>query len=129
MVGGHCHFGWGPAGALDLIRREGCSLVAIVDVLSFSTTVSVATTRGISIVPAAPDRARQIASERGIPLAGEVRAGTPESPWSLAPSLMMSAPIVPEVVLERLGDSCSGDGLAHADPGRRCLLAQPDSCR
>ena len=113
MVGGHCHFGWGPAGALDLIRREGCSLVAIVDVLSFSTTVSVATTRGISIVPAAPDRARQIASERGIPLAGEVRAGTPESPWSLAPSRMMSAPIVPEVVLA----SPNGSAIAAAATG------------
>ncbi|MGO9559995.1 MAG: 2-phosphosulfolactate phosphatase [Acidimicrobiales bacterium] len=99
MGSGRCSFAWGPAGALDLVTRESCSLVAVVDVLSFSTTVSVATARGIAIIPARPDLARQIASDRGVPLASEARSGTPESPWSLAPSRMMTAPVVPEVVL------------------------------
>ncbi|MGO9195562.1 MAG: 2-phosphosulfolactate phosphatase [Acidimicrobiales bacterium] len=99
MANVRCHFGWGPAGALDLVLRERCLLVAIVDVLSFSTTVSVATSRGISIIPAAPDEAREVATGRGVPLAGHSRAGTAQSPWTLAPSRMMTAPVVPAVVL------------------------------
>ncbi len=93
------HFGWGLRGGTQLFEETGCANLVVVDVLSFSTTVSIATSRGIAIVPAPPGRAEEIASSRGARLASPTRPGSDNAPWSLSPSRMLRAPVVAEVVL------------------------------
>jgi 2-phosphosulfolactate phosphatase len=55
------HVEWGATGASVLSKH--CSVVVVCDVLSFSTTVSVATARGVVVVP----RAWRDANEPGRP--------------------------------------------------------------
>jgi 2-phosphosulfolactate phosphatase len=97
---GRCWFGWGAVAAGALVTDAGCSLVALVDVLSFSTTAVIGASRGIAVVPAAPGSGPGLAAERGSLVASRMRTGSTEAPWSLSPARMLSAPRVAEVVLE-----------------------------
>src|SRR4051794_7984759 len=78
-------FDWGLAGALALTESPGMAAV-VVDVLSFSTTVSVAGELGISVFPFPwrDDRAVAFAASVAATLAGGRRqAGPSLSPASL----------------------------------------------
>jgi 2-phosphosulfolactate phosphatase len=83
MPTAHCE--WGPNGVLAF--REGVAALVIVDVLSFSTAVDVATARGAEIVPfPLGDR---VAAEQAAEAAGAVLASpkrTAGGPYSLSPS-------------------------------------------
>jgi 2-phosphosulfolactate phosphatase len=89
---------WGPAGARQL--AAGCATVVVCDVLSFSTAVSVATARGVTVWPhpwqdnSARARAAQL---------GALLAGSREDFVSLSP-----------------------DSLAALDPGTRVVLPSPN---
>lgn len=86
-------------GALQLLERADIDLLVVCDVLSFSTTVSIATSRGISIVPAAPGEEAELAAALGAQLAGRSRQADEKAPWTLSPAAMASAPSVDTVVV------------------------------
>lgn len=99
MVATCAFLAWGLEGAADLLERESCALVVVIDVLSFSTTVSIAAARGISVVPAPPGQAESLSERLGMALAAPRRAGLADSPWSLSPSVMSEAPYTEAVVI------------------------------
>jgi 2-phosphosulfolactate phosphatase len=76
-------FDWGTEGA-DTVAADA-DVIVIVDVLSFSTTVELATTLGLAIVPCAPEDAAQVARERGAALAGPRDSALSLSPSSITP--------------------------------------------
>ncbi|MDN3027873.1 hypothetical protein [Streptomyces sp. S.PB5] len=84
-------FEWGPSGAQELARGAAC--LVVVDVLSFSTSVTVAVEAGTEVFPH-PWR-----EETAAALAVGRRAATPESPWSLSPAGLRRAPFTPWLVL------------------------------
>lgn len=89
---------WGPTGAAAL--APGCDVAVVVDVLTFSTTVSVAADRGVRVRPCrwaddtAGDEARRL--EATLAVARE-RAGPGDV--SLSPATVRNAPDVIRVVL------------------------------
>lgn len=87
-------FEWGAVGAAELARLG--DVVIVVDVLSFSTAVSVAVERGMRIVPL--DEATQSAPS-GLPVAVSREAMDAAHPWSLSPASMRTAPFTEVVVL------------------------------
>jgi 2-phosphosulfolactate phosphatase len=92
-------FGWGPAGA-EHLAPASAGLV-IVDVLSFSTAVTVAVEAGIRVFPYPrhDDAAAAFARRRRAVLAAEGRSGSPDAPWSLSPAALRRAPFTPRLVL------------------------------
>lgn len=99
MATAAAQFAWGPEGAAALVARTGCTHLAVVDVCSFSTTVSLATGRGATVVPAEPARAAELAASLGATLAGPGRQPTAESPWTLSPSSILGGEPVARLVL------------------------------
>ncbi len=97
--GSGVRFDWGPTAAGLLSRRTGA--VVVVDVLSFTTSVSIATGRGTAIVPypLGGDGARELASRLGAALAVRRREQSPDHPWSLSPGALLVAPPTPRLVL------------------------------
>ncbi|MCX5328055.1 2-phosphosulfolactate phosphatase [Streptomyces sp. NBC_00140] len=109
--GNGIRFEWGSAGVGRLAVKAAC--LAIVDVLSFTTTVSVAVQQGTRILPfwlpegpttvidraAAQEAAAVYAQQSGARLAVARRAVTLDSPWSLSPLHLCRAPFVPRLVL------------------------------
>jgi 2-phosphosulfolactate phosphatase len=89
-------FEWGPSGAEVL--AQGAAVAVVVDVLSFTTSVSVAADRGIEVHPYRwKDRgAEEYAAERGAVLAG--RRGDPGG-VSLSPASILAARDVHRLVL------------------------------
>lgn len=87
-------FEWGMAGARELTRLG--DVVVVCDVLSFSTTVSVAMDRGIRVVPSA-----EAEGPAGTPWPVAVRreAMDGEHPYSLSPEAFRVAPFTSTVVL------------------------------
>lgn len=105
-------FEWGPVGAGAISRGDGCLI--IVDVLSFTTAVSVATSRGMAICPhpwGEPIAERLVA--QGAELAVHRGEETPERPWSLSPAGLARAPVTPTLVLP----SPNGSAIAAASSG------------
>lgn len=81
---------WGPDG-LEVLAPE-CSVLVIVDVLSFTTAVDVAVRRGASVLPVRTDLGRVGAGPDAVApdvvLASRDRAAG----WSLSPSSLLSLP-------------------------------------
>ena len=105
-------FGWGPAGAAALAPSSSC--LVVVDVLSFSTSVTVAVEAGTRVYPCAwPARvssctrpgesaagsAAEFARSHRAELAVGRRAVSAARPWSLSPAALRRAPFVPRLVL------------------------------
>lgn len=90
---------WGPIGAARLGSASACTVV--VDVLSFSTCVSVATERGTRVYPHPWGDGR--AQWRGREVDAVVAVGrhevTEDHPWSLSPYGLRHVPAVPRLVL------------------------------
>ncbi|MBI9001599.1 2-phosphosulfolactate phosphatase [Corynebacterium sp. CCM 9185] len=91
---------WGPEGA----RRCAADVNIIVDVLSFSTSVTVAAGRGMTVYPCRwkDDRAADFAAEHDAVLAvGRLEAGTAPGTHgiSLSPAGLLTATRVPRIVL------------------------------
>lgn len=91
---------WGPAGAAALV--PGSDIAVVVDVLSFTTTVSVAVSRGIEVFPLPwrDRRAEQYAAERDATLAvGRLEALARPGIPSLSPASLTAARGVERLVL------------------------------
>lgn len=119
-------FEWGPAGAGRLAKGAAC--LVVVDVLSFTTAVSIAVGRGTRVLPFAwPERdpaavekaAAAYARKLGARLAVHRAAVTAASPWSLSPAHLRGAPFVARLVLP-----CpNGAAVSAAVPREVCLVA------
>jgi 2-phosphosulfolactate phosphatase len=104
-------FEWGPPGAAALARSSSC--LAVVDVLSFSTSVTVAVEAGTRVYPCAwpaepaaesgaepaAESAAEFARSHRAELAVGRRAVSAARPWSLSPAALRRAPFVPRLVL------------------------------
>ncbi|HXY43165.1 MAG TPA: hypothetical protein VEH29_03170, partial [Acidimicrobiales bacterium] len=91
-------FEWGAAGARAL--SASCAAVVVVDVLSFTTTVSVAVGRGTEVIPCADEHAgRRLAETTSAQLAVARHEADDLHPWSLSPASVASAPAVARLVL------------------------------
>jgi 2-phosphosulfolactate phosphatase len=101
---------WGPVGASVLAPH--CACLVVVDVLSFTTSVTVAVERGMQVFPYAwrDESAADFADEVDAVLATGRRTGQPEHPWSLSPAALRQAPAVPRLVLP----SPNGSAIAAA---------------
>jgi 2-phosphosulfolactate phosphatase len=106
-------FDWGPPGAARVSPREGA--LVIVDVLSFTTAVSVAVERGTAVHPAAGDdpHAARRARELGAVLAVGRGDVTEAHPWSLSPAALRAAPAPGRLLLP----SPNGSAIAAAAEG------------
>lgn len=103
-------FDWGLAGA-EAACEPGCALV-IVDVLSFSTSVTIATGRGTAVYPH-PSPAPSIeafAASRRASLAVPRHQMSPDHPWSLSPASLLAAAVPERLVLP----SPNGSAIAAA---------------
>lgn len=114
-------FDWGPSGLRALARHA--DVLVIVDVLRFTTAVSVALERGATVLPYKwqDGRAADLAAERGALLAspGDPPDGAPG--WSLSPAVLARLPRGARIVLP----SPNGAALAFAasEHGARHVLA------
>jgi 2-phosphosulfolactate phosphatase len=107
---------WGERGARELATV--CTVIVVVDVLSFSTAVSVAVSHGVGVWP---HRWRdESAAERAAAL-GAVLAGGREGPVSLSPPSLATLPAGTDVLLPSPnGATCC---VAAAESGVRVLAA------
>jgi 2-phosphosulfolactate phosphatase len=92
-------FEWGLAGAAALAPSSSC--LVVVDVLSFSTSVTVAVEAGTRVYPCAwrDETAAAFAREHQAELAVGRRAASDGRPWSLSPAALRRAPFTPRLVL------------------------------
>lgn len=92
-------FEWGPVGAERIAADVAC--LVVVDVLSFTTSVTVAVELGTRVLPYRwrDATAAAFAEEAGASLAVGRRAVTKASPWSLSPAALRRAPATPRLVL------------------------------
>lgn len=104
---------WGPTGAAAI--AEGADVAVVVDVLSFTTTLSVAVERGMTVYPFRwkDERAAAYAEERHAVLAAgrSVRTGV-----SLSPASVREAVGVERLVLPSPNGSSIAFGLAASGP-------------
>ncbi|MDP9433037.1 MAG: 2-phosphosulfolactate phosphatase, partial [Actinomycetota bacterium] len=119
---------WGPVGAARVASAGGA--VVVVDVLSFTTSVSVAVERGTVVYPAAwrDSRAADLAAAEEAALAVGRREVTAEHPWSLSPAALLRAPAPERLVLP----SPNGSAIAAAASGAvvaACLRNAPAVAR
>ncbi|AXK32163.1 hypothetical protein DVA86_05345 [Streptomyces armeniacus] len=112
-------FEWGPAGAAHLAREAAC--LVVVDVLSFTTTVSVAVESGARVFPYAwrDATAAEFAREVGAPLAVGRSAACEDTPWTLSPEAVRRAPFTPRLVLP----SPNGSAISAAAEGLPVVAA------
>lgn len=97
---------WGPQGLRRL--SETCDAVVIVDVLSFSTTVTIAVARGAAVWPhTGADRAEELARAIGATLA---RGRNMREGRTLSPASMLDVVSGERIVLP----SPNGSALSHA---------------
>lgn len=102
-------FDWGPNGLRAL--APVCAVIVVVDVLSFTTSVSIAVGRGAEILPYRweDDGGPAYAAERDAVLAAR-RAGAEDVPWTLSPSSLVDLPAGTRLVLP----SPNGSALSFA---------------
>ncbi|MEV5983204.1 2-phosphosulfolactate phosphatase [Streptomyces sp. NPDC052114] len=103
-------FEWGPVGAERLAAGAAC--LVVVDVLSFTTSVTVAVEAGTRVHPYRwrDESASAFAEQVGAALAVGRRAATDAAPWSLSPAALRRAPFTPRLVLP----SPNGSAIAAA---------------
>ncbi|HXR22167.1 MAG TPA: 2-phosphosulfolactate phosphatase [Acidimicrobiales bacterium] len=106
-------FDWGPTGAEMLNDKDGC--LVVVDVLSFTTAVTVAVGRGMAVLPyrLSDPGAEAFAAAHGAELAVRRRDTSQDRPWSLSPVALATAPFTPRLVLP----SPNGAAIAAAANG------------
>ncbi|WP_431962104.1 2-phosphosulfolactate phosphatase [Actinacidiphila sp. bgisy160] len=99
QTGHGVRFEWGPEGARLIGAHVAC--LVVVDVLSFTTAVTVAVEAGIAVHPYAWRDATAAAYARrvGARLAVGRREVSERSPWSLSPAALRRAPYTPRLVL------------------------------
>lgn len=92
-------FEWGLAGAGELASSRSCTVV--VDVLSFTTSVTVAVEAGMSVYPYAwgDQTAAGFARQNQAQLAAGRRAVSAATPWSMSPAALRRAPFTARLVL------------------------------
>lgn len=110
-------FEWGLTGATAVGRRDAC--LVVVDVLSFTTAVTVAVSAGTRVIPCRwrDDTATLLAADRRATLAVRRADTTAASPWSLSPAALRRAPFTPRLVLP----SPNGSTIAATAPGSPVL--------
>lgn len=105
---------WGSGGVAALASSSAC--VVVVDVLSFTTSVTVAVEAGTRVYPypwrdeTAPVEAEAFARRKRAVLAVGRRAVSADSPWSLSPASLRRAPVTARLVLP----SPNGSALSRA---------------
>jgi 2-phosphosulfolactate phosphatase len=100
QAGHRVRFEWGPTGAEAL--AAGAGVAVVVDVLSFTTTLTVACERGITVLPFPwkDERAAAFAAERDATLAvGRLEARASRSGVSLSPADMSRVTGIERLVL------------------------------
>ncbi|WP_329118202.1 2-phosphosulfolactate phosphatase [Streptomyces sp. NBC_01465] len=99
QAGHGVRFDWGPAGAALLAKDAAC--LVVVDVLSFTTSVTVAVESGSRVFPYRwrDETAAVFADKVGADLAVGRSKATEASPWSLSPAALRRAPFTPRLVL------------------------------
>ncbi|CAM5459823.1 hypothetical protein GCM10010329_32810 [Streptomyces spiroverticillatus] len=104
-------FDWGPTGA-ERLAAGGVRCLVVVDVLSFTTAVSVAVEAGTRVFPYRwrDETAAPYAASHEADLAVGRRMASPSSPWSLSPAALRRAPFTPRLVLP----SPNGSAIAAA---------------
>lgn len=111
MTPGPVSFDWGPTGA----TAASADVAVVVDVLSFTTTLTVAVERGMTVFPFRwkDERATAYAAERDAVLAvGRFEARSGAGGVSLSPAAMAAASGVDRVVLPSPNGSTIAAGLA-----------------
>ncbi|MEU9576946.1 2-phosphosulfolactate phosphatase [Streptomyces chilikensis] len=113
QAGHGVRFEWGPVGASFLAEEVAC--LVVIDVLSFTTSVTVAVEMGTQVFPYRwrDETAAVFADRMGASLAVGRRAATESSPWSLSPAALRRAPFTPRLVLP----SPNGSTIASAAEG------------
>jgi 2-phosphosulfolactate phosphatase len=106
-------FDWGLTGARAVGPKRGC--LVIVDVLSFTTAVTVAVARGMSVFPYRwrDESSKSFAEMQQAELAVDRNAVCKEAPWSLSSAALERAPFTPRLVLpspngSTIAASCEG---------------------
>jgi 2-phosphosulfolactate phosphatase len=110
QAGHDLRFEWGPAGAAAV--APGAAVVVVVDVLSFTTTLSLAVEHGIAVMPLPWGAGESVAEEHDAVLAvGRSRAGPGRI--SLSPQTLVAPPAgVRRLVLPSPNGSAISAGLA-----------------
>jgi 2-phosphosulfolactate phosphatase len=109
-------FDWGIAGARAAARAAGPDgALVVVDVLSFSTAVTIATGRGTAVYPQPwpPGDVESFAAAHGAVLAARRDEVTERRPWSLSPAHLARAPAPGRLVLP----SPNGSAISAASSG------------
>ena len=123
QAGTGVRFDWGVTAAATL--PGPASALVVVDVLSFTTAVSVATGRGIAIAPypLGVAGAADLAERLGAALAVPRRERSPAHPWTLSPGALLAAPPTHRLVLPSPNGSAIAAAVAGGqggdDPGER----------
>jgi len=134
QAGRRVRFDWGPAGA-DA-AGPGAALVAVIDVLSFSTTLTVAVERGIAVLPYRwrDESAERVARERDAVLAVGRRQAERPGQVSLSPDSILRSTGIERLVLPspngatisaqlaEAGATVVGVSLRNADAAAACVL-------
>ncbi|WP_069885826.1 2-phosphosulfolactate phosphatase [Streptomyces luteocolor] len=119
QTGHGVRFEWGPVGADRLAAGVAC--LVVVDVLSFTTSVTVAVEAGTRVHPyrRRDASAEAFARRMNAALAVGRRAVTDASPWSLSPAALRRAPFAPRLVLP----SPNGSAIAASAAGATVVAA------
>ena len=114
-------FDWGLAGAAALASPGSC--LVIVDVLSFTTSVTVAVEAGTRVLPCAwrDETAADFARRHQARLAAGRRTASADSPWSLSPASLRRAPFTARLVLP--SPNGSAISAAASDGGATVIAA------
>jgi len=104
-------FEWGPSGAAHLAADAAC--LVVVDVLSFTTAVTVVVGRGTTVFPYPWNDAgaEDFAAKHDARLAVRRREVSEAHPWSLSPAVLRHAPFTPRLVLPSPNGSTIASGL------------------
>lgn len=107
---------WGPR-AIDVFRAWA-DIVVVVDVLSFSTSVDVAVSRGAAVLPCAADRAaaERLGEESGACVAVPRGEMSETRPYSLSPGSLDELPACATIVLPSPNGAALTAVLASAGP-------------